>query len=124
MFTFTTIYEYLKLNLEKVGSVKVEVWDIDFNSLNLTRIFEEKILNLPSKRVDIVLSHLYNLSRSDIDKKVTKGDLFINSSKILSKTKEIKINDIISFRGCGKCKVEFFDINKKGKYTAKLLIYK
>ena len=124
LFTFKNIYEYIKLNLEKVGNVKVEIDNIKKDDINLTRIYEENTLNVPSLRIDIILAHLYKISRNDTDKKITKGELIVNSVKTISKTKEIKDNDIISFRGLGKFKIVNFDINKKGKYIVKILIYK
>ena len=124
VFTFDTIYEYLKLNVEKIGNVKIEIDETDIENIKLDRIFDKKSLNLPSLRIDVVLAHLYKFSRNDIDKKIAKGQLFINSVKIMSKTKEIKQGDIISFRGSGKFKVEEFEKNKKDKYITKVLLYK
>lgn len=123
LFTFNQIYEYLKLNISKVGNSTVIIDEINFDEINITRKFNEVKLILPSKRIDVVLSHLYNLSRNEVDKKITKGDLIINSIKVLSKTKEVNIGDIVSFKKCGKFKLANFETNKKGKYIVKIQVY-
>lgn len=123
MFTFTSIFEYLKLNIDKVGNSKVEIEEINPKNIDLTKKFKEEKLVLPSKRIDVILAHLYNLSRNDVDKKISKGELIINSIKVLSKTKEINVDDIISFKKCGKFKIKNFDVNKKGKYITTIDIY-
>ncbi|MEG1705389.1 MAG: YlmH/Sll1252 family protein [Clostridia bacterium] len=119
IFLMKSILEYVLLNFNKVGNIKVEIETIDINNIDISYNFEDINIIVSSKRIDIVLSHLYNLSRNEIDKKILKNELVINSKIINNKTYLIKENDIIAFKKCGKFK--YIGISKTTK-TGNLVI--
>lgn len=117
VFIVGDMIEYLLYNIDKIGNTYVKTEEINYKELNFIKEFDESTITTSSKRVDIVLAHLYKLSRGIVDKKISKKDLFINSVQITSKTKEVKENDIISFRGYGKFIIGQSTINKKNKHV-------
>ncbi len=124
IFAIDTIAEFIKLNISLVGNVKVQIEEILIQDLNISRTFETKTTTSASLRFDSVVASIFNLSRSEADKKISKGDLIVNSIRQLNKVKEIKESDIISFKKFGKVRIIDFVLNKKDRYIIKFDIYK
>lgn len=114
IFLMDKVLEYVLLNYTNVGKHKVEINVIDICDLNeITYNFEDKNVIVPSERIDSVLAHLYNLSRSDVENKMQKNEVYVNSKCVNNKTYILKENDIVSFRKFGKFK--YIGIVKKTK---------
>jgi len=114
IFLMTTVLEFILFNYEKVGNSKINIEVVDINNLEeIIHNFEDKNIIVPSNRVDTVLAHVYKLSRSEVENKISKKELYINSKCVTSKTYTLKENDIVSFRKCGKFK--YINIVKKTK---------
>lgn len=108
VFCEKSISDYILYNLYKVGNQEVEVTNISLDSNELQRLslnLEEKDYIVASKRIDVVLAAVYNLSRSEVKGKVQKGDLFLNDKNEYYLSHSLKEGDIVSFRKCGKFKV-------------------
>ena len=107
-FIFNENLDYFKYNLSYVGriSVKLEFIDINKDEIKDLKIDYNSInINVLSLRVDIILAEIYNLSRNEVKNKIENGDLFINSKQVYFIAENVKENDIISFKRCGKIKV-------------------
>lgn len=114
IFLMDKVLEYVLLNYTNVGKHKVEINVINFCDLKeITYNFEDRNVIVPSERIDSVLAHLYNLSRSQVESKVQKNEVYVNSKCVNSKTYILKENDIVSFRKFGKFK--YIGIVKKTK---------
>ena len=126
-FLFNESIEYFENNLLSVGrvSVKLEVKEINDNEiLNLKNKYKEIKINVKSLRVDLILSEIYNLSRNETKLKIENGDLFINSVNTFFVAEEVKENDIISFKRCGKLRIDkLLGNSKSGKFIVNVKIY-
>ncbi len=125
IFVMTKVLEFILLNYTKVGNSKIKTEVMNINSLeDLMHNFEDINIIVPSNRVDTILAHVYKLSRSEVESKISKNELYINSKCITSKTYALKENDIVSFRKCGKFK--YNDVVKKtktGNLVIKIIVY-
>ena len=126
-FLFKESVEYFENNLLSVGksNVKLEVKDInDKEILNLKNKYREIRINVKSLRVDLILSEIYNLSRNETKVKIENGDLFINSVNTFFVAEKVKENDIISFKRCGKLRIDkILGNSKSGKFIVNVKIY-
>lgn len=114
IFLMTTVLEFILFNYIQVGNSKIKIEVMDINNLEeIIHNFEDINIIVPSNRIDTVLAHVYHLSRSEIENKISKKELYINSKCVTSKTYILKENDIIAFRKCGKFK--YINIVKKTK---------
>lgn len=105
VFVMNTIRKFILDNLIKVKNQNVILELVDLNSdevLNLSYNFTEKEYIVCSKRIDAILSSVYNLSRKQVKEKINSGDLYINSKINFYITDNLKKGDIVSFKRCGK----------------------
>ncbi len=103
--------EDILLDSEEVKSLKIDYW--------------EKSYIIPSKRIDALLSEVYNIGRKETKDKIVSGDLLINSKVCINPADEFKENDIISFRRCGKLRVgQELRITRSGNICINIFRYK
>lgn len=81
-------------------SVNAKVID-DFDG-KITINLEEKILQVKSERIDLIISHLYNLSRSASYELFMQKKVFINGRLVENESMNLKEGDIVSVRGYGR----------------------
>ena len=108
VYVVKTIEKYLLDNLFKVANQDVECIAIDINSTEAQSLRIEYITKsyiIPSRRIDALLSEVYNLSRKETKDKIVAGDLYINAKLCINPSEEFKEGDIVSYRKCGKLKV-------------------
>jgi RNA-binding protein YlmH len=126
IFLMTKVLDFILLNYTKVGISKISTEVMDINNLeDIAHGFEDINIIVPSSRIDTVLAHVYKLSRSEVENKISRNELYINSKCITSKTYILKENDIVAFRKCGKFK--FKEIVKKtgaDNLVIKITVYK
>ncbi len=127
VFLFSENIIYFENNLLFVSNteVKLNILSIyDQEIVNLKNNYNEIIINVRSLRIDLILSEIYKLSRNESKEKIENGDLFINSVNMYFPAYEIKENDIISFKKCGKIRISnFLGNTKSGNYKVKVKIY-
>lgn len=120
------ISDFIMINLEKVSKNKVNVKEISENDIIYSEPkYKEIALTVSSKRLDCIVSGIYNISRQESLKFINSEKVFVNYEKIISTSKLIERNDLISLRGKGRVKIDDIgDITKKGriKLKAKLII--
>lgn len=126
IFLMTKVLDFALLNYTQVGNSKVKVEAIDINNLEeIVHNFEDVNIIVPSNRVDSVLAHVYKLSRSEVETKILKNELYINSKCVNNKTYLLKPNDIVAFRRCGKFKyLDVVKTTKNDNLVIKVMIYK
>ena len=119
------ICDFIIINLEKVSKNKVKVKEITVKDIiESEQNFKEISFTVSSLRLDSVIGGVYNLSRSE-SLKIIKGEkVHVDYEKIISPSKEIKTNSLISVRGHGRAIIEIGDMTKKGriKIRAKIII--
>ena len=67
-----------------------------------------------SKRIDVVIAAVYNLSRNETSKLIKAEKVFVNSRLVTSNSYMLCDNDIVSVRGYGR-----FSFDKEIKTTKK-----
>ncbi|SHH37860.1 YlmH/Sll1252 family protein [Clostridium grantii] len=112
-------------NLQTINKNPVQVHILNINSEQLPQLnYLDKMINIPSLRLDAVASTAFNISRSEVVEKISKGNLILNYKKQYKKDFIIKEQDIITLRGSGKIRVlNVAGETKKGKLKLKIKIY-
>ena len=119
------IFDFIIINLEKVSKNKVKVKEITVKDIiESEQNFKEISFTVSSLRLDSVIGGVYNLSRSETLKLIKGEKVHVDYEKIISPSKEIKTNSLISVRGHGRAIIEIGDMTKKGriKIRAKIII--
>ena len=96
------IADYIKDNLTRIKHTNVSVKEIDALPDNIIKEPEPAELIVSSLRLDVLISAVYKLSRSDTSKLFSAGKIFVNSKLTENTSYQIKENDIISVRGFGR----------------------
>lgn len=121
----SSIDNYIKSNLTSIKNSKVDLIERDpYYLRNYKQEYEECIIIVPSIRVDVIVSKIINLSRSNALEKIKNGDIYLNYELLTKPTYMLKENDIFSIRKYGKYKF-LGEINrtKKGSLVVKYLKY-
>jgi len=114
------ISEYIKDNLKFVGKAPVELEKTDEIIENVIN-YSEKLDFLSSLRLDVFIASAYNLSRSEAHEYIVNGLVYINHILILNPSEAVKLQDEISVRGKGRCKLkEIGGYSKSGRIAATL----
>ena len=115
------IYDFLNINLNKVSRNKVIVNKISRESIIPSeQKYKEISFTVSSQRLDCIISSLYNISRQDSLKYINSERVFVNYEKIVSPSKEVYENSLISVRGKGRSIIlSIGDITKKGRIKVK-----
>lgn len=126
IFLIDKVLEFVLFNYTKVGNSKIELDEVSINNIEeIKHNFEDVNVIVPSNRIDSVLAHVYNLSRSEVEDKISKNDLYVNSKCVTNKTYLVKENDIVSFRKCGKFRyIEVLKKTKNDNLVIKIKKYK
>lgn len=124
VIVLSNIASYIELNLNKIGKTSVKIDIINKNEIkNNDEIFEEKVIIAASLRLDAVMSSFINLSRVKCVNIIKATKVKVNFKSIISPSKEIKENDLISVRGIGRFRViKILGYTKKN--NTKILIRK
>lgn len=124
--TKNEIADYLLMNLEKVGKIKVKCSILQTDQIVIPeQEYDLKNLFVASERLDAILGAAYRLSRSESKLKIESGDVKVNWAQILKSSHELVPGDIISVRGLGRAIYhDRLGISKKGRLNIALKIYK
>lgn len=124
LFCESKMSEYIKDNLYKIRHTQVKVSEIsDIDSLTVSEK-KEMSVSVASERIDGVISHVFNLSRSESATMFATGKIFLNGRLMENESRKLIPGDIVSVRGYGKFEFsEFGGISRKGKQYVKVKIY-
>lgn len=124
LFCLAGIAEYICTNLDKVRhttvkcSVVSDICDIPED------VPESREVLLPSLRLDVCLSKVYNQSRNDILEQFRAGKVYVNGRLCENNSRVLKEGEVVNLRGYGKfiftgVKYE----TKKGKICVEVNVY-
>lgn len=101
------VREFLLSHLEKVGSVAVQVGEIDQEQLNIPpeRVKEIKT-TVASLRLDTVAGFGFGLSRTRMAREIKAEKVKVNWRPVSNPASPVKVGDIISMRGRGRVILE------------------
>ncbi|UDM32478.1 RNA-binding protein [Lentilactobacillus laojiaonis] len=120
----TEIVNYLALQIDRIGKIKVSLKVIDFNQILIPNV-DGKIINttITSQRLDVLISDGFNLSRQHSKELVENNRVKVNWSEIVKPDYEIQVNDVISIRKYGRLVVKnIFGKTKKDKLKVELQV--
>lgn len=125
IFCLKTIAEYILQNLGKVRHTTVKCSIVDELPETAVKKPEERQLIAASKRLDVLVSAVYNFSRSAVKELFTAGKIYVNSRLCENFSYIPKENDIISVRGCGRFVYnEVLGSTKKNRLIISVGVYK
>jgi len=128
IFVKSEIADFIVFNVDRIGKTKVNLNIININDYNeiiySKRQIYEKRITAASVRVDAIVSSAFNISRSKVSEIISAEKIFINWSKVLSGSKFVNENDIITVRGRGRIKIKEIRGNtKKGRMIINCLYF-
>ncbi len=114
------ISDFIKDNLKFIGKAPVELEREEKEIENIVK-YSEKVEFLSSLRLDVFIAAAYNFSRSEAHEYIVNGLVYINHVLVLNPSEAIKLQDEISVRGKGRCKLkEIGGLSKSGRIAATL----
>jgi len=124
-FITKDISEYIKTNLNKVGSVGIKLREINFDEVKIIEpTFKEINFSVSSLRIDSILAGSIMESREKSVSYIKNGIVLLNYLPCENPSQKINENDIFSIKGYGKFKVaEIGGISRRGKTFVKVVKY-
>ena len=124
-FVTKDISEYVKINLIRVGSVGVEITEVEFNKVRVIEpSFKEINCSVSSLRLDSIVADSIFESREKAINFIKNGIVLLNYLPCENPSKKINENDIFSVKGYGKFKiVEIGGTSRRGKTFVKVFKY-
>ena len=120
------ISDFILMNLERIGNSKVTIIRVEQDKLKAATIkYNDINCFVTSLRLDVFLSSIYNLSRTDSINIIKAGNVKVNWEIIDKPSKELKKGDNISTKGYGRSLLYSIDgKSKKGRLhlTVRILI--
>ena len=93
---------YLISSLSRVRNTAVSAFLSSLDAPELQPRFESLRFNVPSERLDAVVSAFTGLSRTQTVSLFSSGKVFVSSRAVTDKSMRLKEGDILSVRGYGK----------------------
>lgn len=106
MFVAESVADYLISQIQKVGSVGVNVNLSEEKEFSYTPKFDEKTNTVASMRLDCVVSAICNCGRKRANELIEAGFVIVNSAVVEKSTFVVKQNSKISVRKHGKFIIE------------------
>lgn len=115
--------QYMLTQDKKFKKAKIDI--IPCSSIqDFKRKFEMKTITLNTPRLDSIVAQLANTSRTNAEKLLNLGKVFVNCIQETKSTKLVKEKDVLVIRGIGKFEIEEFGgENRKGKLVLKVKKY-
>ncbi len=113
----TEIADFIRIHLNKVGSVHVSCEEIPFSQMiQPQENWMEGSGTVSSCRLDVVLAEIYHLSRSKAAEAIEHNQVKLNWKKTDKPSEVIQPGDYLSLRGYGRSQlIEEEGFTKKGK---------
>lgn len=100
--------------------IRVRIWE---DAIHYQQEREEKIVIVPSFRIDTLISHVFHLSRSESVQHILAGFVYRNFRIVTEKSEICDVGDIISVRRHGRFTIaEILRQTKKNKTVLKITI--
>lgn len=124
LFCLEQISKYIKDNLNQIKHTNVTVTETDALPDNIIKAPEPGELVISSRRLDVLVSAVYKLSRNETAGLFSAGKIFVNSKSSSNASYQIKENDIVSVRGFGRFTfLQQLRKTKKDRIAVEVIIY-
>ena len=102
VFLIDTMAEFVMQSLDKVKHTSVRVTRLETIPIEVSLHLEEKEIIVASKRLDVVVAKVYNLSRSKVLDLFRERKVFVNGRLYENNSYQVNEGDVIVARGFGK----------------------
>lgn len=124
-FVLDSMAEYVMENLTRVKHTSIMIKKLETLPALKSKEPCAVAIQIPSERPDVIIGRVYKLSRDAAGKMFKEGKVFVNGRVCESNSKTLKINDVVTVRGCGKfCYLGATSLSKKGKLNATVSVWK
>ena len=119
------IADYISSELKQIGKASCEIEIIDTKNKNILPQYkyDDKLITVPSKRLDSIVSTITNLSRTKVIEPIEKGKVLVDYVEEKDKSRMLEIGSLITIRGFGKYKL-FLDKGETKKGKERILVKK
>ena len=118
------ITEIILNGLYQIGKASCIIKEIDIVKGKIPEYrYDDKIIVIPSRRLDSIVAAITNLSRTKVIEPIEKGKVLVDYLEENDKSRNIEIGSLITIRGYGKFKL-FSDKGETRKGKERLLIRK
>ena len=119
------IADYIISELKQIGKASCEIEIIDTKNKNILPQYkyDDKLITVPSKRLDSIVSTITNLSRTKVIDPIEKGKVLVDYVEEKDKSRMLEIGSLITIRGFGKYKL-FLDKGETKKGKERILVKK
>ena len=119
------IADYIISELKQIGKASCEIEIIDTKNKNILPQYkyDNKLITVPSKRLDSIVSTITNLSRTKVIEPIEKGKVLVDYVEEKDKSRMLEIGSLITIRGFGKYKL-FLDKGETKKGKERILVKK
>jgi len=119
------IADYIISELKQIGKASCEIEIIDTKNKNVLPQYkyDDKLITVPSKRLDSIVSTITNLSRTKVIEPIEKGKVLVDYVEEKDKSRMLEIGSLITIRGFGKYKL-FLDKGETKKGKERILVKK
>ena len=119
------ITDYIISELKQIGKASCEIEIIDTKNKNILPQYkyDDKLITVPSKRLDSIVSTITNLSRTKVIEPIEKGKVLVDYVEEKDKSRMLEIGSLITIRGFGKYKL-FLDKGETKKGKERILVKK
>lgn len=125
VFCLSSISDYILESLDKVKHTNIKCEKIK-DSLRFIKDKGKTLeITVTSDRIDVVVSGVYHISRSESLSYFVKGIVYVNGRLCTSNAKVLKEGDVVNVRGMGKFLYQGINhITKKDKCRISVQLYK
>lgn len=124
VFVLNSIVEYIIENLTRIKHTSVMVKKVE--ELPKVAVKEPRMetIQIPSERVDVIISKVYKLSREASIQLFREGKVFVEGRLCENNSKILKPNENITVRGFGKFMyLGYNTLSRKGKINAEVEVF-
>lgn len=123
LFVVKEMSNFIITNLVKINNVYASVKEISSDEIEIKEIEEIKMINVASLRLDAVIAHTLNISRSKAVEMIMKGLIQINHIETDNVSYNLKNDDLISVRHFGRIRIiQIEGVTKKNRLRVKICV--
>ncbi len=125
IIVLSSIANYVKYNLISIGKYNVALNEVDIKEIAHYKVqYVELTFTVSSERIDNVISHITNTSRSKVIDLIKDKSVILNYGILENNSYYLRNGDIFSIRKFGKFKyIGVINISKNKKFVIKVLKY-
>lgn len=123
VFVVKEMVNFILNNIYEINQISCELQEISINEINIVEQSDERLINVPSLRLDAVIAKVINASRNRAVEVINKGLIQVNHIECLNTSYFLKINDLLSIRHFGRVEImEIVNTTKKERLVVRINI--